>query len=46
MGGACNTNGEKRFVYRILVGKREGKMPQQRARRRCVNNTRMDLGDI
>jgi hypothetical protein len=25
MGGACNTNGEKRNAYRILVGKPEGK---------------------
>jgi hypothetical protein len=27
MGGACNTNGEKRNTYRILVGKPEGKRP-------------------
>jgi hypothetical protein len=27
MGGACSTNVEKRNVYRILVGKPEGKRP-------------------
>jgi hypothetical protein len=25
MGRACSTNGEKRNVYRVLVGKPEGK---------------------
>jgi hypothetical protein len=27
MGGACSANGEKRNVYRFLVGKPEGKRP-------------------
>jgi hypothetical protein len=27
MGGTCGTNGEKRNVYRLLVGKPEGKRP-------------------
>jgi hypothetical protein len=27
MGGTCNTNGEKRNRYRLLVGKLEGKRP-------------------
>jgi hypothetical protein len=27
MGGACSTNGEKRNVYRLLVGKPDGKRP-------------------
>jgi hypothetical protein len=27
MGGPCNTNGEKRNMYRLLVGKPEGKRP-------------------
>jgi hypothetical protein len=27
MGGACNTNGEKRKAYRLLVGKPDGKKP-------------------
>jgi hypothetical protein len=38
--------GEKRNVFRLLVGKPEGKRPLGRPRRRCVDNTRMDLGEI
>jgi hypothetical protein len=45
MGGPCNTNGEKRNAYRLLVGKPEGKRPLGRARRRWVDNIRMDLGE-
>jgi len=29
MGGACSTMGERRGVYRVLVGKPEGKRPTQ-----------------
>jgi hypothetical protein len=43
MGRACNTHGEKRAVYRILVGKPEGKKPLGRPRHRWVNNIKMDL---
>jgi hypothetical protein len=46
MGMACSTNGENRNVYRILVGKPGGKRPLGRPRRRCVNNIKMDLGEI
>jgi hypothetical protein len=46
MGGACSTNGEKRKVYRILVGKPEGKRPLGRPRRRWEDNIRMDLREI
>jgi hypothetical protein len=35
--------GEKRKVYRILVGKPEGKIPLGRPRRRWVDNIKMDL---
>ena len=35
--------GEERGLYRVLVGKPEGKRPVGRPRRRCVNNIRMDL---
>jgi len=35
--------GEKRGVYRFLVGKPEGKKPLGRPRRRCLDNIRMDL---
>jgi len=35
--------GEERGVYRVLVGKPEGRRPLGRPRRRCVDNIRMDL---
>ena len=35
--------GEERGVYRVLLGKPEGKRPLGRPRRRWVNNIRMDL---
>jgi hypothetical protein len=38
--------GEKRDAYRLLIGKPEGERPLGRPRRRCVDNIRMDLGDI
>jgi len=38
--------GEERGVYRVLVGKPEGKRPQGRPRRRCVDNIRMDLLEV
>jgi hypothetical protein len=38
--------GEKRNVYRLLVGTPEGKRPLGRPRRRWVDNTRMDLGEV
>jgi hypothetical protein len=34
MGGACSTMGERRGVYRVLVGKPEGKRPLGRPRLR------------
>ena len=38
--------GEERGLYRILVGKAEGKRSLGRPRRRCVDNIRMDLQDV
>ena len=38
--------GEKRGVYRVLVGKPEGKRPLGRPRRRWVDNIRMDLKEV
>jgi hypothetical protein len=38
--------GEKRNVYRLLVGKPEGKRPLARPRRRWTNNIKMDLLEI
>jgi hypothetical protein len=35
--------GEKRNVYRLLVGKPEGRRPLGRPRRRWLDNIRMDL---
>jgi hypothetical protein len=38
--------GEKRNVYRLLTGKPEGKRPLGRPRSGCVDNIRMDLGEV
>jgi hypothetical protein len=38
--------GEERKVYRVLVGKPEGKRPLGRPRRRWEDEIRMDLGEI
>jgi len=38
--------GEERGVYRVLVGKPEGKTPLGRPRRRWVDNIRMDLQQV
>jgi hypothetical protein len=46
MGGPCSTNGGKRNVYRLLVGKPEGKRPLGRPRHRWVDNIRVDLGEV
>ena len=35
--------GEERRVYRVLVGKPDGRRPLGRPRRRWVDNTRTDL---
>jgi hypothetical protein len=46
MGGACSTYGERRGVYRVLVGKPEGKRPLGRHRRRWEDNIKMDLQEV
>jgi hypothetical protein len=38
--------GEERGVYRVLVGKPEGKRPLGRPRARWVDNIRMDLQEV
>jgi len=38
--------GERRGVFRILVGKPEGKRPLGRARRRLKDNIKMDLQEV
>jgi hypothetical protein len=46
MGGACSADGEGRGVFRVLVGKPEGKRPQGRLRRRWNNNIKMGLQEV
>jgi len=38
--------GEERGVYRVLVGKPEGRRPLERPRRRWMDNIRMDLQEV
>ena len=38
--------GKERGLYRVLVGKPEGGIPQGRPRRRWVDNIRMDLQEV
>jgi hypothetical protein len=38
--------GEERGVYRVIVGKQEGRRPLGRPRRKWVDNIRMDLQDV
>ena len=46
MGGACGTHGDRRGVYRVLMGKHEGKKPLGRPRRRWEDNIKMDLQEV
>ena len=46
MDGACRTYGEKRGVYRVLVGTAEGKRRLGRPRCRWENNIKMDLQKV
>jgi hypothetical protein len=46
MSGICSANGWKMDAYRLLVGKKEGKRPLGRPRRRWVDNIRMDLVEV
>jgi hypothetical protein len=38
--------GEERIVYKVLVGKTEGKRPLERPRRRWKDGIRMELREI
>jgi hypothetical protein len=38
--------GQKRIVYRLLVGKPEGRRPLEIPRRRWLDNIRMDLVEV
>jgi hypothetical protein len=44
--GHVARRGEKRNVYRVLVGKPEGNRPLGRPRRRWIDNIKMDLPEI
>jgi hypothetical protein len=46
MGGACSSDGEGRDVYRVLVGKPEGKKPVGRPRLRWEDNIKMGLQEV
>ena len=46
IGWACGAYGWGEGVYRVLVGKPEGKSPLGRPRRRWVDNIRMDLHEV
>jgi hypothetical protein len=46
MGGACSADGEERGMYRVLLGKPEGKRPLGRPRLRREDNIRMDLQEV
>ena len=44
--GHVASMGEERGLYRVLVGKPEGKRPLGRPRRRWVDNIRMDHQEV
>jgi hypothetical protein len=46
VGGRCGTHGGGGGVYRVLVGRPEGKRPLRRPRRRWEDNIKLDLRDI
>jgi hypothetical protein len=46
IGGHVEGIEENRVVYRVLVGKPEGKRPLGRSRRRWENNIKMYLQDV
>jgi hypothetical protein len=46
IAGICSTYGERRGVYRVLVGKPEVKRPVGRTRRRREDNIKMDIQEL
>ena len=46
IAGACSRCGKRRDVYRVLVGKPEGKRPLRRHRHRWEDNIKMDLQKV
>jgi hypothetical protein len=46
MGGACGKYGERRGVYRVLVGEPEGKKPLGRPRFRWEDNIKIYYQEV
>jgi hypothetical protein len=46
VGRACGTHGRERNVYKVLVGKPEGKRPLGGPRRKWEDAIRMELREI
>jgi len=46
MGMACSAYGDRRGVFRVLVGKSERKIPLGRPRRKWEDNNKMDLQEV
>jgi hypothetical protein len=46
VGGACRAYGERRGIYRVLVGKPARKRPLGRPRHRWEDNIKMDLQEV
>jgi len=46
MSGACSTYGGRSGVYRILMGKPEGKKPLGRPKCKWDDNIKMDLQEL
>jgi hypothetical protein len=46
MGGHVARMGEGRGVYRVLVGKPEGKIPLRKPRHRWEDNIKADLQEV
>ena len=46
MGRACSAYGGRRGVYRVLVGKAEGKRQFGRPRHRWEDNIKIDLQEV
>jgi len=46
LSGHVARMGARRDAYRVWVGKRKGKRPLGRPRRRCEDNIKMDLQEV
>jgi len=46
LGGACGTYGERGGVYRVLMGKPEGKRPLGKPRRRWEDSIKMYIQEV